>query len=385
MPPAKLIIAIVVWGCLLIVGAAPGAFAARPQKVAVRLFQAHRAAAYYQIAGPAQLVSPRRLALPPGSYRVSTTTGGLKLVPLVGKGTGKPLVTARQLVVSGTNGSPLAIAHSAAGQRRYRGLICFSTGDQKTVEARNIVDTRDYVIAVLGSETLPQWCTEALKAQAVLTQSRLARYKRGDVLDDTTQAEAYLGADHERPEARQALDEVWGKVLTYKNMPVEPFYHSTCAGGTSDGGELFKGKHGAIPYLTAVHCQFCRPSPFWKTTITQVPARRFASLHTHGTPRVFLLDQAKRPILFQDAVGGAPYNAYDFWIRVGQNLGWDKVPGTRFSISRTSDGMIEFRSTGAGHGVGMCQWGANEQARQGRTYKDILKYYFPLGEIRQVD
>ncbi|MFN8656961.1 MAG: SpoIID/LytB domain-containing protein [Candidatus Obscuribacterales bacterium] len=67
-------------------------------------------------------------------------------------------------------------------------MICFTTPDQKTVEARNLVDARDYIIAVLGSETLPQWCSEALKAQAVLTQSRLSRYKRGDLLDDTTQA-----------------------------------------------------------------------------------------------------------------------------------------------------------------------------------------------------
>lgn len=384
MPPAKLITAIVVWGWLL-VGAAPDAFAARPAKVEVRIFQAHTAAAYYQISGPAQMISPRPRDLPAGSYRISTTAGGLRLVPLTGKDSGKALLTGRQLVLSGVGGIPLSISHSAAGQRRYRGLVCFTTADQKTVEARNIVDARDYIIAVLGSETLPQWCSEALKAQAVLTQSRLSRYKRGDLLDDTTQAEAYLGADHERPEARQALTEVWGQVLTYKGLPIETFYHSTCAGGTSDGGELFKGEHGVVPYATAVRCEFCRPSPFWKTTVTAVPAKQFARLHTHGLPRVFLLDTAKRPILLQDAVGGAPYNAYNFWIRIGQNLGWDKVPGTRFCMTRTADGMVEFRSTGAGHGVGMCQWGANEQARQGRTYKDILKYYFPLCELRQVD
>lgn len=384
MPPAKLLTATVVWGWLL-VGAAPDALAARPQKVEVRLFRAHAAAAYYQIAGPAQLISPRRRDLPSGIYRVSTTTGGLRLIPLSGKETGKSLVTGRQLAVSGANGNPLAVTHNAAGPRRYRGLICFSTADQKAVEARNIVDTRDYIVAVLGSETLPHWCTEALKAQAVLTQSRLARYKRGDLLDDTTQAEAYLGADYERPASRQALDDVWGKVLTYKAMPVEPFYHSTCAGGTSDGGELFKGKRGAVPYVTAVPCHFCRPSPFWKPTVKAVPAKQFARLHTHGIPRVLLLDTARRPILFQDAVGGAQYRAYDFWIRIGQSLGWDKVPGTRFSISRRADGRVEFLSTGAGHGVGLCQWGANEQARQGHSYKDILKYYFPRAEIRQVD
>ncbi len=35
-----------------------------------------------------------------------------------------------------------------------------------------------------------------------------------------------------------------------------------------------------------------------------------------------------------------------------------------------------FQVKGYGHGVGMCQYGADGMARQGRTFKEILAYYY---------
>lgn len=387
MPQTKTLIISLVWGWFLI-GTAPTAFGARPEQVEVKLFQAYADPKYFVITGPLQLVSPQEKSLPAGSYRIEAGTASgasVKVIAMQGGDRGKALADGRQLTFTGSQGRPLSLTHPQSGTRRYRGVIRISSPDRKTVLARNIINTRDYIVAVLGSETLRDWTTEALKAQAVLTQSRLARYKRGDSLDDTTQAEAYLGADYERTEARHALDQVWGRVLTYRGLPVEPFYHSTCAGGTSDGGELFKGKKGAIAYATAVVCRFCRPSPFWKPTVKSVPRTVFGRLHTRGIPKVVLRDRAGRPIAFEEPGKTPPYNAYDFWIRIGQTLGWDKVPGTRFSMAPEKDGGVEFQSTGAGHGVGLCQWGANEQARRGRTYIELLKYYFPMAEVRRID
>ena len=39
------------------------------------------------------------------------------------------------------------------------------------------------------------------------------------------------------------------------------------------------------------------------------------------------------------------------------------------------------RGAGAGHGVGMCQWGALGRARAGFSYQEILSAYFPGTEI----
>ncbi|MAT39288.1 MAG: hypothetical protein CL946_06765, partial [Ectothiorhodospiraceae bacterium] len=54
-------------------------------------------------------------------------------------------------------------------------------------------------------------------------------------------------------------------------------------------------------------------------------------------------------------------------------------------ISRDSKKWISkvtFSGGGSGHGVGMCQWGAIERARQGHAHESILKAYFPGTAIK---
>ena len=40
-----------------------------------------------------------------------------------------------------------------------------------------------------------------------------------------------------------------------------------------------------------------------------------------------------------------------------------------------------FTVQGYGHGVGMSQTGANEMAREGYTYDEILTHYYPGTEV----
>jgi stage II sporulation protein D len=46
-----------------------------------------------------------------------------------------------------------------------------------------------------------------------------------------------------------------------------------------------------------------------------------------------------------------------------------------FTITCTQE-EVTFRVTGYGHGVGMSQYGANELARQGKTWQEILQWYY---------
>src|SRR5699024_10342551 len=46
-----------------------------------------------------------------------------------------------------------------------------------------------------------------------------------------------------------------------------------------------------------------------------------------------------------------------------------------FTVKQKGDHYI-FTTKGYGHGVGMSQYGANEMAKQGNNYKDILTYYY---------
>ena len=48
---------------------------------------------------------------------------------------------------------------------------------------------------------------------------------------------------------------------------------------------------------------------------------------------------------------------------------------TCFSIKEV-DGEVRIVTKGYGQGYGMSQYGANEMAKQGSTYKEILEYYY---------
>ena len=58
-------------------------------------------------------------------------------------------------------------------------------------------------------------------------------------------------------------------------------------------------------------------------------------------------------------------------------LGADVLRSTLFTVRMPVESpLIEFVGRGYGHGVGMSQWGARGQALHGRTYAEILRYYY---------
>ena len=70
------------------------------------------------------------------------------------------------------------------------------------------------------------------------------------------------------------------------------------------------------------------------------------------------------------------------------NVNYDGVYFRKLFDLRSTDFELEFNdqeviitTRGYGHGVGMSQWGANEMAKMGYEYRDILKYYYKDVEI----
>src|SRR5262249_6947084 len=61
---------------------------------------------------------------------------------------------------------------------------------------------------------------------------------------------------------------------------------------------------------------------------------------------------------------------------VGRSFGWNRVRSDLYEVE-TTDASVIFTGRGAGHGVGLCQAGAEEMARQGQSYRQILDFYYP--------
>jgi stage II sporulation protein D len=352
---------------------------ALPEKVSVNLFEAYPPTSRMFVEGPLEIRAPFHRIIPVGLNEVAAEGRNVAINSLRGS-CRERVASASRLVLASCDREGLSLRHHAGMlKRHYRGVVELSVTPGGMLKIRNVLPAFEYVAAVVGSETFAGWPAEALKAQAVLTQTRLFRYRIEDDLGDTTQSEAYLGCDHDRPEVLNATRAVWGQIVTYDHRPIQSFYHSTCAGRTSAGDEMFGEKAKNLVYLVAHDCAYCSKSPFCVPTKCSLPRTKFERAFGLGTPQIATFDSAKRPL--EIVLGnGKRMRGYDFWIKLGKNFGWDKVPGTRFTISSTSN-SIDFVSTGAGHGVGLCQWGAAGLARSGKTYRDILQYYFPGTQV----
>lgn len=356
----------------LLLGGQHPVLAEVPRFVQVRLFEAHPKLTSVNLQGPFEMVYPLRRHFTARQYKISESGGGLQLTAGKAK-----VIHARKIVLQSPVGKSIPIQAHQLKPRRYPGQLVFQSGTGQILEISNIVPAATYVAIVAGSETFPGWPMEALKAQTVLTQTGLERHGNNAVIGDSTQHEVYLGSDYLSENTRKAVQATWGQRLTFQGQAIVPFYHASCAGHTSSG-EFMSDK--APAYLTAVRCPYCGKASFSQPTRTIIQAGKLTGVFRDRWPVVIKKDLSGRPLLLQYGSGGR-ISGYDFWIRLGQRFGWDKAPGTRFSLAKLPNGNLQMTSTGAGHGLGLCQHGAAKMAKQGKTYREILRFYFPKTQL----
>jgi stage II sporulation protein D len=370
------ILANVVLLMLLLVCQSQPVFSATRHDICVHLFSSRPAPEKIQVLSPVMAKLGGTEFLTDGTWEIRADHALIR----ARSGRYKRTIEGPSLSLRSTAANRIALRVDGSIERMYRGTIRIVPAGKSTLRAQNYVPVRDYIASVVGSEAPPGSPIEMLKAQAILSQTLLARLDEEAVIEDSTQAQVYGGASSERPEVRGAVADVAGKILTYDGRPATIFFHSTCAGKTSTASEYFALKSGSLPYLKSVPCKFCKDSPFWKETCKTVPLTEWKKVFGEPLPVVSDRDGADRPITV--VVGETRRETgYAFWLNVGQRLGWDKLPGTRFNLSRSGD-VVELKSNGAGHGVGLCQWGAIGLARQGRNYQQIIDYYYRGCKIR---
>ena len=247
----------------------------------------------------------------------------------------------------------------------------------------NRLPMRTYLLGVVGSEMSASWPQEALKAQAVAARTyamhRRARNRakrRPYDLSATMLSQVYRGAERIGPRVIEAVRATQGEVLGYDHGLVEAVFHSTCGGGTKSAKAVFGG---ALPYLVARPCAWCRGSPTyrWGKEFTRKAASDLLQ-------RAGLIDGELRslsrgtdePKVRADTETTQALDPQ----KVRAALGPTDMPSDRFAV-RTDDETIRVEGRGFGHGVGMCQWGARGQALAGRTYREILAHYYPSARL----
>jgi stage II sporulation protein D len=254
----------------------------------------------------------------------------------------------------------------------------------------NELDLEEYVKGVVPAEMNASWHPEALKAQAIaartyaLYQIRQNGKKEFDVVA-TIKDQVYRGRFGADGPAGLAVERTRDQVLVYRDQPIFAAFHSTAAGLTEDALNVWSLD---FPYLKGVECPFDMNSPHyqWRTDVALpflerrlrdegFPVGVIAGLAPAAYSRAGRVTQVR--ILHSD---GELYLKGEDLRRV---LGYTVLASTQFEFEVVGL-RIQFTGRGAGHGVGLCQYGTKELAERGYAAETILRYFYPGAEIRDI-
>jgi stage II sporulation protein D len=250
-----------------------------------------------------------------------------------------------------------------------------------------VVPLEAYVAAVLRREAPPRFHPEALAALAVAVRTYAvgAAGKPRDPAYDVVggvEDQVFDGSSGTPAVFREAADRTRGRVARYRGELARTVYHSTCGGRTEDAGSAW-GKD--IPYLRAQPCDDCADSPVyrWEYRLSEAEARRMAK--TLGVPpgkdlRIAVIGRTPtgRASRLRISSGGVVREVQAAEFR--KAAGYANVRSLKMEIVPVSGGW-RITGEGWGHGVGLCQFGANGMARRGAGFREILARYYPGIEI----
>ena len=247
----------------------------------------------------------------------------------------------------------------------------------------NQIGLETYVAGVVSGEVSPKWPLEALKAQAVAARTYVL-YKQvenqlqpfdvfASVLD-----QVYHGHAPRSKSVLRAVAETKGHVVTYDRRPIYAAYSSTAAGPTEDALYVWALN---LPYLKGVNCPFDEQAPRydWRTSFTfefleqQLRKEGFAvGTVATLTPYTFTPSGRVDRVRLLHSQGEIILRGQD----LRRIVGYSKIFSTNFSIESMGAEVVVV-GHGAGHAVGMCQWGMREMAELGYDYQSILRHYYP--------
>ena len=269
----------------------------------------------------------------------------------------------------------------------YHGSLILDVSSGSLV-AINRVALGDYVAGVVHAEMPARFAVEARRAQAVITRTyALYHSLRGDTLRDDQGSQVYAGLDRDSLDARRITESTSGEILTFDGIPFEAFFHSTCGGATGSAERIFLQRH-ADPLKRGVGCGHCRRSPHYSWT-RKLDRARLEAMYPGLSPagvRPGDCDESGRLLDVEvvDRRGEVIDRPAAIRFRNQYNQSLPLKRRLLSSLWTTIEGQTVIHGQGFGHGVGLCQYGADGLGDAGRSYREILEYYYPGSAITRV-
>lgn len=271
------------------------------------------------------------------------------------------------------------------------------------------IGLEEYVVGVVAAEMPASFSLEALKAQAVAARTYAVKRlqvpdprvkavnREGDLSTNPAINQAWISTaemkkrwgkwnySKNKRKIVQAVGETRGTVLIYNGQLIDPVYHASCGGGsTENSGEVWKFN---VPYLKRVSCTghtdrhhsmvkvfaLQKIDVLLGTDLSSLPVSKIQ----RGDSLLKISEKSDTGRVKTLTVGGKNISGTEIREKLG-------LQSTRFTWEIGENG-IQFETNGYGHGVGMCQYGADELAENGKNYEAILKHYYTgvqLGRLK---
>lgn len=259
--------------------------------------------------------------------------------------------------------------------KRFRGEIIIKPYE-KDFTVINKLKLEDYLKGVIPGEMPVSWPLEALKAQAVAartyTLKNLGRRSNlGFDLKASIEDQMYKGLVAEDSKTTKAINETRSEFLKDRLGLIVDAYYSSHAGQFSASPEDGWGlcpKHYLIPVKEPGE------EYFWTSNITIFDlSHKLKDLRVGKIKAITILEKTMedrvKKILVSSDTGHRILTGEEFRHKLG-------LKSTLFNIT-VKQSYLKITGFGFGHGIGLSQHGAKFLAKQGKNYKEILKYYYP--------
>jgi stage II sporulation protein D len=273
----------------------------------------------------------------------------------------------------------------------YSGLIDVRR-DEKGLYIINNLPFEKYIEGVVASESGAGWESEALKAQAVISRTYALFHKdlNKDKDYDLTSSVLHqvFKENNINSQVTRAVEDTEGEILTYEGAPIEALYHSICVGKTELPEEVWGGSY---PYLKSVDCN-TKNTPYdnWKREFTLDEIAKAAGINSVVKDITIASYTSTGRAKSLKAITDSAETGVEIKVTdLRKSLGYKTLPSTDFTLTKGAEGLpdgqagVMFEGRGWGHGVGLCQWGAIEMAREGKDYREILSHYYPGTKIEK--
>ena len=253
-------------------------------------------------------------------------------------------------------------------------------------------DLESYLLKILPGQISMDQEDEAVKAQAVILRTDIIRRmeNKKQISKQKIPYISYEDSEYRKKlgnrsyqtmnqKRSKAVSETRGKVITYKNKLIEPYFHALSVGMTLDSREWF-GKD--LPYIRE------------KESLSDIEAKDYMSVKVISYEEISSTIKAKtkKEIAAETLkknlrTGRTTKNGYvrqvyaDSLTIKGEDFAdWFHLASNNFYFEQYK-GKVRIVCLGKGNGLGMSQYGAGVMAKQGKNYKKILKYYYPKTTI----